>query len=233
MSEPTKPQHHILISIPRTASNLVAHVLNLPSQPCILPHPRDGYFFLPALSHRFKHSTWTRPYALWTMQEKDEMNSVLEKCSQDWTSWMRQAEGQNKGTWIKEHGNWMIRPEVESAFLHSPENSTLLDTNIDESAGDININPTLIPPKLWASVQTTLLTRHPLLTFPSLLRTTLDNEGRTTALSDVGALTQAWESTFRFHMLLYLFLTQQGRRPIVVDASQFRERGFAERYAAE
>lgn len=49
------PQHNILISIPRTASNLVTHLLALPSQPSILPHSREGYFFLPALSHHFEH----------------------------------------------------------------------------------------------------------------------------------------------------------------------------------
>ena len=80
------PQHNLLLSIPRTASNLLTHLLNLHSQPSLLPHPRDGYFFLPALLQRFESGTFSRPYSTWTPAEQQAMHAALQSSAESYAA---------------------------------------------------------------------------------------------------------------------------------------------------
>lgn len=238
-----RQQHNILISIPRTASNLVTQLLALPSQPCILAHPRDGYFFLPALSARYRNSTFTRPVSGWSAEERTSVDEALAQSTSAWQTWVADAEQQGKGTFVKEHVNWMIRPDVESSFLHSGPATTDPTTNLDSPIADPQ-NPTAIPPTFWPSVRATFLIRHPALAFPSTLRTALSNEGLSTVLGKESATVMRWECTYRWHAQLYVYLRSlarqsegvQGARksgwePLIIDACQLQDGKFVERYA--
>lgn len=229
-----EPQHNILISIPRTASNLVTHLLALPSQPSVLAHPRDGYFFLPAISARFTHSTFTRPFSSWSPQEKTFLDEALAQGISAWEAWIADAEKKGLGTYVKEHVNWMISPKVETAFLH-PRSETVATASRPPShdlALDVFSNPTAVPSKFWTRVRTTLLVRHPALTFPSALRTAIDNEGLEAVLKEENEYIMQWECTFEWHMMLYQFLTSQdiGRKPLIIDASQLQDEMFVQGY---
>jgi hypothetical protein len=119
---PRPPQHNILVTIPRTASNLVTHLLALGAQSSIIAHPRDGYFFLSALSRRFKNASFTRPYESWSDIERNSLNDVLQEGIEAWSAFVAEADQKGKGTYVKEHVNWALKPRIESAF---PPLSTL------------------------------------------------------------------------------------------------------------
>ncbi|KAF9697739.1 hypothetical protein EKO04_004049 [Ascochyta lentis] len=128
------PQHHILLSIPRTASNLLTHLLALHSQPSIAPHPRDGYFFLPALSFRFTHDTLMQPYETRNDLEKKNMQSSIDNGIKGWKSRINETEEKRKGTYIKEHVTRPIRPSPERAFLHDEKSDSNSSGTANETA---------------------------------------------------------------------------------------------------
>lgn len=227
-------RHNILISIPRTASNLLTHLLALPSQPSILAHPRDGYFFIPALSHRFQNATFQQPYDTWNDSKKQEMNTSLQSGVSGWQTWVQDADAQGLGTYVKEHVNWTLLPSVESSFLYSTASS--LETTISDETEPAN--PTAVPDAFWSRVRATFLIRHPALTFPSALRTAIDNEGLETVLSSESETIMRWECTFHWHVLLYRFLVFRNRdqgdrsQPLIIDASQLKDSEYVRRYAS-
>lgn len=183
---PSEPQHNVLISIPRTASDLVTHLLALPFQPSVVAHPRNRYFFIHALLARFKYSTFTRPLSAWSTQGRINLEDALVQSSWKYQTWTTDAGKEGSGTYVKEHVNWIILPEIESAFLQSSSAiSTTASRHHSKTLGlDMSLNPTIVPSTFWKRVRTTLLIRHLALTFPSALRTTIDNEGLKTALRE-------------------------------------------------
>lgn len=190
------PVQNILITIPRTASNLVTRLLNLPAQISILRHPQDGYFFIPALGYRLEHDTFRRDIGEWTDEEREGMTEALQVSFNAWEGWIKQASHVGKETFIKEHVNWMVRPEEQSWFLH----------NGDVPRREKPRNPTIAPDKfLLHDTRPTFLIRHLALTFPSLLRTALDNEGPDEVRTKSAEKMMQWECTYH-HMLLYTFL---------------------------
>lgn len=179
------------------------------------------------------------------------MEEVLERSVVDWKTWLEGAGGKEstgRGTYVKEHVNWMIKPEIESFFLH-----TAIPAPMYPDPGDKierPANPTVIPDELWRRVRVTFLIRHPALTFPSALRTAIDNEGLEAVLSHKSEVVMRWECTFHWHVLLYQFLTSQpylsqvqGQAPTsdirtasadrvyIVDASQLKNEMFVKTYA--
>ncbi|KAF1848825.1 uncharacterized protein K460DRAFT_364779 [Cucurbitaria berberidis CBS 394.84] len=223
------PLHNILFTIPRTASNLVTQLLNLPAQPSISRHPRDGYFFLPALSYRYKHDTFSRAIASWTVQEQTGMRNALQTSLDAWKAWIDQAEREGKGTFIKEHVNWMIATDAESHYLHEGRK--------DGEESTIAHNPTCVPDVfLLNNVRATFLVRHPALTFPSLLRSALDNEGVDQVLEESTENAMRWEATYHWHVAVYKFLTSSPRasnthRPLILDASDLSNPDLVRKYA--
>ncbi|KAH7383752.1 hypothetical protein BKA66DRAFT_462727 [Pyrenochaeta sp. MPI-SDFR-AT-0127] len=233
-SAPPLPTHNILITIPRTASNLVTQLLNLPAQPSIARHSRDGYFFLPALGYRYEHDTFGRPRDEWTEEEQDGIQAALQTSFDAWKTWIADAELEGKGTFIKEHVNWTIKAEPETQYLHrSPEDETSLSLNLTCIPDDFLLN----------KVRPTFLIRHPALTFPSLFRTARDNEGIDALLTESTAKAIRWEATYRWHITLYKFLVSSPaypypshdldiQYPIILDASDLANPDLVRKYAA-
>lgn len=233
---PQGPQHNVLISIPRTASNLVTHLLALPSQPSILAKSRDGYFFLPAISARFKYSTFARPVTYWTFEEKENLERALCQSALAWETWVATAEQDGRGTYVKEHINWMLRPSVESAFLHPDSVSATTSKDTKQAPiAESTQNPTTILDAFWLRLQATFLIRRPALTFPSTLRTAISNEGIETVLGEESEKVMQWECAYQWHVLLYRFLTslalRSGQVPVIIDASQLQDQDFVKQYA--
>ncbi|KAF3036771.1 hypothetical protein E8E11_006062 [Didymella keratinophila] len=131
----------------------------------------------------------------------------------------------------------MLKPSTESAFLH-PESATTTRVNSNQfPAGDTPQNPTSVPDAFWPRVRSTFLIRHPALTFPSTLRTALSNEGLETVLGEESEKVMQWECTYKWHILLYRFLTSlalgTGQEPLIIDASQLQDQDFVRKYAEE
>jgi hypothetical protein len=236
-TRPTAPTHHILFTIPRTASNLLSQLLNLPSQPNILRHPEDGYFLLPALQYRYQHNTFTRPFTSLSREESEGLSDALQTSCKAWEEWVETAENERKGTYVKEHVNWMISPCVESDFLHPSHPSEL---GFEKEVR----NPTAIPDDFLLSgrVRPTFLIRHPALTFPSLLRTAIDNEGLDEVLKEGSAMAMRCECTYTWHIQLNQFLVASDTYPcashvesitypIIIDAADLKDEELVRRYA--
>ncbi|KAF2621996.1 hypothetical protein BU25DRAFT_481306 [Macroventuria anomochaeta] len=144
-----------------------------------------------------------------------------------------------RGMYVKEHVNWMVTAEVESTFLHpsfSPLNITSLEANETDEKPE---NPTVVPAELWTRVRLTLLIRHPALTFPSALRTAVDNEGLEKVLREESKVVMRCECTVDWHVLLYRFLGSfhppsgsKGKisaESIILEASQLQDSVFVRR----
>ena len=179
-----------------------------------------------------------------------------------WGAWLKEAERKGKGTYVKEHINWTLLPSIESSLLHSsppagPSKDLVLSSSSPPSPSIVSaLNPTAVPHAFWERLRVTFLIRHPALTFPSALRTSIDNEGLDIVLSSESEMVQKWECTYRWHVLLYRFLltfphpaysdshshlneneqhskgATMGREPLIVDASQLQDVEFVRRYAS-
>jgi hypothetical protein len=205
----------------------MTRILNLPNQPSILRHPRDGYFFQSALESRYRYDTFGRPVDGWADGVREKMTTSLQRSSDAWGEWIEDAKSNNKGTFIKEHINWMIRPAVESSFLY-----------------DDIVNPTCLPNVfLLHKTRPTFLIRHPALTVPSLIRTALDNEGIEELLTESSERNMQWETTYHWHITLYKFLLASPiypspshdpniTYPIIIDAADLSNPVFVKKYAA-
>jgi hypothetical protein len=226
------PTHNILFTIPRTASHLAVRILNLPDQNRITRHPNDGYFFLSALGYRHKHRTFARPITEWNDGEIEGMNNVLQESLTTWRKWMEDTEIAGSGTFIKEHINFMLRPEDESDFLFH-------DDKLPKDLGD---NPTCIPDTFLAKVCPTFLIRHPALVIPSLMRAALDLEGLDIVLTRNSENNMRIEGSYRWHVALYKYLLSLPSYtstasdagvsyPIVLDASDLSKPELMCKYA--
>lgn len=247
---PPRPVHNILFTIPRTASHLLTQLLNLPAQPSIKrpTNNQDGYLFLPAAVQRFRNNLMERALSEWSDTEKQGLRDAFQTGFNDWTGLIEGAGGEGKGTYIKEHVNWLLDPVAHSRLLD--------DGNADEREfykvswpghGESGLqeksieNVTCLPDGfLLNKLKPTFLLRHPALTFPSALRTSLDIEGLETALS--AEKTQQWECTYAWTLSLYKFYIQQAdfdratllqnvEYPIVLDAADLGDETLVRQYA--
>jgi hypothetical protein len=242
------PVHNILFTIPRTASHLLIKLLNLSSQPSILcpANNKDGYLFLPALVQRFKNNLTERPIGEWSEADKKGTQEALQAGFDDWVTLIEHAEDDGRGTYVKEHINWLLDPILEARALGSTSPTDVEGFEVSWSGGSKEqernmLNLTCLPTNfLLNSVKPTFLIRHPALTFPSALRTTIDIEGLSVALAS--ERTQRWECTYAWTLSLYRLYTQTPgfrratlvddiKYPIVLDASDLSNEGMVKRYA--
>lgn len=229
------PKHNILFSIPRTASNLVIRLLSLQEQSSVLPHPHDGYFFLPALRYRYKHSLSASSIEAWPESIDKGYHSALQEGMDAWHGWMNEVELAGRGSFIKEHINWTVTPEAERMFRGGAK--------ADDKHHDVPFNPTCLSTDiLLRRVKVTFLIRHPALTFPSLFRAAIDNEGLEAVLTSSARATFKWEATYRWHIELYKFLLassptndtyteESNHAPIILDASDLSSVELVRKYA--
>ncbi|KAF2652409.1 hypothetical protein K491DRAFT_695642 [Lophiostoma macrostomum CBS 122681] len=245
-------KHNIVFTIPRTASHLLLQILNLDAQPSVQRHEGDGYFFGPALGARFRFGVAGRDFGLWSGEAKDGVRQAVQV---SWEKLSEFVEGlevdhgkgdgdgdSGKRIFVKEHINWTLDPVVETRYLHPeskiPEDARpwVVTTSPASTHTKSARNPTVLPDAFLLNLNPTFLIRNPLLTFPSLLRTSIDNEGLETVLkaaeSGAGFNTYRWECTFHWSRLLYEFYTANGvGAPIILDADDLANEDLMKRYA--
>ena len=243
------PRHNIIFTIPRTSSNLLTQILNLSAQPGIHRVPSDGYVFLPPLVHRFRNNLAGKNVNDWTHEERSGMTEAFQKAYNDLNKWTQEAEEEGKGMMIKEHINWLLSPVAETRFLFS--SSPTLDTkftiqpaqpiqNLQFESPSEN-NETCFPDSILSSLAPTILIRNPLLTLPSLLRTSIDIEGLETALATPIEQWE-WETSYHWSRTLYAFYASlpfplpssvpEINYPIILDADDLPDQELMRRYAS-
>lgn len=226
------PVHNVIFTIPRTASNLIIRLLNLPEQTSISRHATDGYFFVPTMMHRYFNDMATRFLSGWTPEQKITMNNVLNSCNTSFTQHIEAADAAGKETLIKEHIVWMTKYEVEEEFVNH------------KSADDLQgCNPTcILDDFLLQHIQPTFLIRHPAHVVPSMLRAVIDNTSQEAVLDPTGERQLLRKVTFHWHVLLYKFYTHSNNRPrascakdvtypIILDAADLGNEHLVKKYA--
>ncbi|KAF2441297.1 hypothetical protein P171DRAFT_434964 [Karstenula rhodostoma CBS 690.94] len=250
-SSSARSGHHMVFTIPRTASHLLLKLLNLPEQSSLYRHSNnlDGYIFLPAAAPRFRQSLPGKPIQDWTDGEKAALKDAMQSSFDDWLSLIEQGEKRGKSTFIKEHMNWMASPVAEARLYGHDESDSSTATQFrvhwkcqetnDEGDED---NITCLPDAfLLKLIKPTFLVRHPALTFPSCLRTAIDNQGASAVLDEEKI--QQWECTYLWSLSLYTFYTKSAAKfdrqsfvdgveyPIVLDAQDLGDEALVKKYA--
>lgn len=242
-----KLAHNVVFTIPRTSSHLLLRVLNLDAQSHIQRHQLDGYSFLPALGPRFKRGLAGKEVGLWSEIDKDAFKDACQESYSHLESFLDQAETEGKTTFIKEHINWLIEPVAETRFLHPDSDiGSLSPFTIIPSKASVSMAPkstaneTILPDEVLLGLRPTFLIRNPMLTFPSLLRTSIELEGLETALQSLAG--QRWEMTFHWSRALYEFYVHSKKFdrtsgqpdvefPIVIDADDILNPEIMRKYA--
>lgn len=174
-----KPQRLLLISVPRTASNLLLKILNIHHQPNFLTGQKGGYFFYDGFLTATHESRLNRPTDKWSDLEKTEVRNTFQQCLNSLEEYSAQAQRDNKVMFAKEHAFWFINPAVThvqpgdspstkddklNAFRVNP-----LETYGPEQTFSEN-NHTVLPDEYLRTWKIAFLIRHPALAWPSMYR---------------------------------------------------------------
>ncbi|KAK4168225.1 hypothetical protein QBC43DRAFT_309902 [Cladorrhinum sp. PSN259] len=180
-----------LVSVPRTASNLLVRVLNIKNQPNVLTNPSSGYFFkeayLTAASKGY-HNVSESPDQSATdhpsdsSQLKSEIRDTYQRCLDTLEAASAQASRENKVVFTKEHAFWFVNPATMKGDDSSEDNDGSRAREQDcfrldfpqEIYGQAQTfsenNKTLFPDEYLSTWQFAFIIRHPALAWPSMYR---------------------------------------------------------------
>ncbi|KAJ5832596.1 hypothetical protein N7474_000907 [Penicillium riverlandense] len=198
MKDP-KPRVILLLTYPRTASNLLTHTLSLDRQPNTISPWSGGYFFRPVVVNN------TLPYPgkhvqTWTKAQRAHAAHVYQSCYDDLCLWIDKARAENKTLFLKEHIRFMVDPTALSAFMHG--DGTVFEApwtvrsprdGSKETHSPRNI--TILPDRVLAEARHIFLIRHPALTVPSYYRAFVDLHGPEAVIKE--------EARLMAHVTLY------------------------------
>ncbi|PYH79035.1 hypothetical protein BO82DRAFT_356834 [Aspergillus uvarum CBS 121591] len=183
-TDPAGQQRLLLVSVPRTASNLLLKVLNIHEQPTLSTNNKGGYFFFDAFTAAAQSSVLTTPPAVWPPSTVAQVRSVFQSCFAALEAFSAEAATQGKRAFAKEHAFWFANPV--SFHPTDPDDSPSDDE--DRSAADENLfrlplpatygptatfsqgNETIFPDEYLRSWRLAFIIRHPALAFPSFYR---------------------------------------------------------------
>ncbi|KAH7251298.1 hypothetical protein BKA59DRAFT_524471 [Fusarium tricinctum] len=215
-------QRYWLLTSPRTASNLLVKMLNLDEQG-VRPAHNGGYFFLPSVPKIFLINE--KPMDTWTHEESEIVNTMLQKCLENFQDHIAAAEQEGQTLYVKEHTLMMTHPQFENHYVHNvkviqDEAAPLAMRNIAQPTRS-PLNLTLFPDEFLKTWNPTFLIRHPALMIPSHYRTCL-SDLEMDGYKRPGKKPMAAEITTRWQRALYDFYAEHFANdsiwPIVIDA---------------
>ncbi|KIX08913.1 uncharacterized protein Z518_03570 [Rhinocladiella mackenziei CBS 650.93] len=202
------PYRFYLLTSPRTASNLLIRMLNLQNQPSLLQGSKNEYFFEPTLAWKFENKTIGIHIDELGKLQKAELKHSYQICFEALSEQVNVAAAQGKNIFVKEHVGWLTEPVAETEFVFGEHSARELPWTIHTSYNSTHsaLNKTILPDEYLKTWLPTFLIRHPTLTFPSIYRTTVDNEGRQAARDDP---VHTLEMTMHWSRVLYDWYMQQ------------------------
>ncbi|RLL98708.1 hypothetical protein CFD26_101240 [Aspergillus turcosus] len=221
VNQSPSPSRLLLISVPRTASNLMLKILNVPRQK-VMTSDKGGYFFYDAFTTVAHDGRLSKPIKEWTEAEKQEIRDAFQKAVDALEECSQRAEQEGKIAFAKEHAFWFTNPAV---FDGQTEHADSFRPHIPDKYGSSNtfspLNRTVLPDEYLRTWRLTFIIRHPALAFPSLyramgkfLKTGLLQTEETTG-------TLATNLTLKWTRMLYDWCLEQPGltgKPLVVDA---------------
>ncbi|KAJ6093041.1 hypothetical protein N7486_008330 [Penicillium sp. IBT 16267x] len=175
------PRRLLLVSIPRTASNLFLKILNIPNQPNLLTSDSGGYFFYPAFvkAAASSNSYINKPNKTidqWTDDEKTHLKHSFQECFNALEEYSTQAENDHQMMFAKEHAYWLYSPAAllkSQTGIHDEEFFKAFRVDMPEKYGSktySRFNETLFSDEYLRSWQFAFIIRHPALAWPSMYR---------------------------------------------------------------
>lgn len=174
---PASPKRLLLISVPRTASNLLLKILNIFKQSQLLTNQRNGYFFYPAFSAAALAGILGKEPGNWTTQDRQSYKASIQRCLNDLEDWSTRAQNEKKVMFAKEHAFWLFNPAAQHKLTTGeeyPEFFEEMRVNIPDSYGPTRsyskANETFLSDEYLRSWQMAFIIRHPALAWPSMYR---------------------------------------------------------------
>ena len=178
------PRGILLVSVPRTASNLLVRVLNIHNQPHVVTNQRAGYFFYEA--YMLAARELMKPADQWTESEKSQVRDAYQAALDRLEEMRAQAQREGKVAFAKEHAFWTVDPEAmynqddsttgDSSKSQQERNSSSLDLTFPPAYGDKQTltfsrnNRTFFPDAYLVTWRLAFIIRHPALAWPSMYR---------------------------------------------------------------
>ena len=163
----------LFISYPRTTTNLLLQILNIGNQPNVLTGPyQSGYHFMAIFKYQMKNGILDVPESKWTEEQRSSIGRMYQENFRELEETRLRAQKEHKLFFTKEHIPFLIDPVFQERYLQEtglrPEEPfvPLDDLGSVRSA----FNCTLFSDDYLALWRPLFLIRHPLKTFPSLLR---------------------------------------------------------------
>ncbi|KAJ5177147.1 uncharacterized protein N7482_003024 [Penicillium canariense] len=175
-SAPAAPKRLLLVSVPRTASNLLLKILNVHEQPKLSTNQKGGYFFYPAFLSATQGGTLAKKPSEWTKEDRQKFKGDFQRCLDELEDHSARAQKDNKAMFVKEHAFWFVNP----ASCHRMRTGDVVDSftdlrvRIPESYGPTqsytHSNETVLSDEYLRSWQFAFIIRHPALAWPSMYR---------------------------------------------------------------
>jgi hypothetical protein len=174
-----QPHRVLLVSVPRTASNLLLKILNISNQPKVLTNPKSGYFFYDAFMTAGRDGRLDKPIEEWSTEAKDETKTAFQRGFDELEEYSTRARAENKVMFAKEHAFWFINPGFFAGTdgTENPEHMKEFSVSMPERYGATQTfsanNKTVLPDEYLRTWQVAFIIRHPALAWASMYRAML------------------------------------------------------------
>ncbi|KAJ5735479.1 uncharacterized protein N7483_000604 [Penicillium malachiteum] len=211
----------ILISVPRTASNLLLKILIISKQPNLLSSPKEGYFFYSAfLESTVASGDATRSADQWTEEQKHHIRNSYQKCIESLEEYSSRAIENNKRMFTKEHSSWLFSPatiQKRVTGIHNDEFFKAFRVDTPEKYGPTKTyspsNETIFSDEYLRSWQMAFIIRHPALAWPSVYRSLMKMSEFGIMAQDSVIGTSFTHMDMRWTRLLYDWCLEQPDTP--------------------
>ncbi|KAJ5365135.1 hypothetical protein N7517_008021 [Penicillium concentricum] len=175
-----QPHRVLLVSVPRTASNLLLKILNIPNQPNVLTSPKGGYFFYDAFMTTGRDGRLDKPLEEWTTEAKNETKAAIQQGFDEIEAYSTRASAENKIMFAKEHAFWFLNPGNFMSTVNgteSPDHLKEFNVSTPERYGPSQTfsanNKTVMSDEYLRTWQIVFIIRHPALAWASMYRAML------------------------------------------------------------
>jgi hypothetical protein len=179
-----KPRRFFLLSHPRTASNLLVHILALDNQPNVAALELGGYFFVPVTGLTTQLGLWGKHVDGWNDHEKAQIRQSYQSCFSQLEDYVQKAMSDDRIVFVKEHSILLTHPVFQAkpmfgSVQEAPWMVDIPERHYGPTKTRSPPNETIFPDEYLRAWNPIFLIRHPALTFPSRYRAFLDLEAKT------------------------------------------------------
>ncbi|KAJ5191964.1 uncharacterized protein N7498_010949 [Penicillium cinerascens] len=170
------PRRLLLVSVPRTASNLFLKILNIQNQPNLLTSQKGGYFFYPAFMKVTHEGYLAKRPEDWSDADIEAVQGAFQSCTDDLEEHGARAREEGKMLFTKEHAFWFASPAIDQSAIagrDALELSKKLRISTPAYGSDQSFSPsnkTILSDEYLRSWQMAFIIRHPALAWPSMYR---------------------------------------------------------------